>query len=37
MPDSTIQLENSETQDSIISEVRECVAKLCGDFQGEYW
>ena len=37
MPDSTIQVENLDTQDSMITDVRESVAKLCGDFQGEYW
>ena len=37
MPDTTIQVENSESQDNLIIEVRESVAKLCGDFQGEYW
>ena len=35
MPDSTIQVENLDTQDSMITDVRESVAKLCGDFQGE--
>ena len=37
MPDSTIQVDNSEMQDNMITEVRESVAKLCGDFQGDYW
>merc|ERR1712146_12277 len=29
--------ENSVSNDEMITEVRDCVAKLCGDFQGEYW
>ena len=37
MPDTTMQVDNLETQDSMITEVRESVAKLCGDFQGDYW
>ena len=37
MPDTTMQVDNLETQDSMIKEVRESVAKLCGDFQGDYW
>ena len=37
MPDTTIQVENSVSNDEMITEVRDSVAKLCGDFQGEYW
>ena len=37
MPDTTIQVENSVSDDEMITEVRDSVAKLCGDFQGEYW
>ena len=37
MPDTTMQVDNLEPQDSRITEVRESVAKLCGDFQGDYW
>lgn len=37
MPDTTMQVDNLEPQDSMITEVRESVAKLCGDFQGDYW
>ena len=37
MPDTTIPAENLEAENSVITEVRESVAKLCGDFQGEYW
>jgi len=33
MPDSTIQVENSVSNDEMITEVRDSVAKLCGDFQ----
>jgi len=32
-----MQVDNLEAKDSMISEVRESVAKLCGDFQGDYW
>ena len=37
MPDTTMQVEKSENQDNMITEVRQSVSKLCGDFQGEYW
>jgi len=37
MPDTTIPVDNLEAENSVITEVRESVAKLCGDFQGEYW
>ena len=37
MPDTTIQVENSVSNDEMITEVRDSVAKLCGDFQGDYW
>ena len=37
MPDTTIQSDKLDTQDDMISEVRESVSKLCGDYQGEYW
>ena len=37
MPDTTIQVENSVSNDEMITEVRHSVAKLCGDFQGDYW
>ena len=37
MPDTTIQVENADTNESMIQDVRESVAKLCGDYQGEYW
>ena len=37
MPDTTMQVDNFDAQDSMITEVRESVAKLCGDFQGDYW
>ena len=37
MPDTTIQVENLKAEASVITEVRESVAKLCGDYQGEYW
>ena len=36
MPDTTMQVDNLETQDSMITEVRESVAKLCRNFQGDY-
>ena len=36
MPDTTIQPDKLDTQDDVISEVRESVSKLCGDYQGEY-
>jgi acyl-CoA dehydrogenase len=37
MPDTTLQPEKLDTQEDMISEVREAVAKLCGNFQGDYW
>jgi len=37
MPDTTIQPDKLDAQDDVISEVRESVSKLCGDYQGEYW
>ena len=36
MPDTTIQVENSVSNDEMITDVRDSVVKLCGDFQGEY-
>ena len=37
MPDTTIHSEKLDNQDDMISEVRESVSKLCGDYPGEYW
>ena len=37
MPDTTIQIENVDSNDDMIKDVRESVAKLCGDYPGEYW
>ena len=37
MPDTTIQVENVDSNDAMIKDVRDSVAKLCGDYPGEYW
>ena len=37
MPDTTLQANDLDAQEIIINEVRDAVAKLCSDFQGEYW
>ena len=37
MPDTTIQVEKADSNDAMIKDVRESVAKLCGDYPGEYW
>ena len=37
MPDSTLQVSDLETQETMINEVRDSVSKLCSDYQGEYW
>ena len=37
MPDSTSQISDLETQETMINEVRDSVSKLCSDYQGEYW
>ena len=37
MPDTTLQVNDLDAQEIMINEVRDSVAKLCSDFQGEYW